>query len=223
MIRKARIADRPLRVMSKLNQAQEQTMEEILASIRRMISDDEARSAQPRPLPEPIKAPANVSRLFAETGVKATPSIPPVEPLLQFVAEKPAAGNVVDMTIDQAIEEAVAEAERGPDDDREEEAAEAATAVDEALRRAAEPPRPGLPATDESRPSPPLMSPRADAAVASAFTQLASMLPGSSRTIDELVEDMLRPMLHDWLDANLPVMVERLVREEIERVSRGRR
>ena len=30
-------------------------------------------------------------------------------------------------------------------------------------------------------------------------------------------------MLHDWLDANLPVMVERLVREEIERVSRARR
>ena len=68
------------------------------------------------------------------------------------------------------------------------------------------------------------MSPRADAVVASAFSQLAAnMLPGSSRTIDELVEDLLRPMLHDWLDANLPVMVERLVREEIERVSRGRR
>ena len=103
--------------MSKLNQAQEQTMEEILASIRRMISDDEVRSTLPRPVPEPIKAPANVSRLFAETAVKAAPSAPPAEPLLQFVAETPSADNVVEMTIDQAIEDAVAEAEYAPDDE----------------------------------------------------------------------------------------------------------
>jgi cell pole-organizing protein PopZ len=34
---------------------------------------------------------------------------------------------------------------------------------------------------------------------------------------------MLRPMLSDWLDDNLPKLVERLVREEIERVARGPR
>jgi cell pole-organizing protein PopZ len=208
--------------MSKLNQAQEQTMEEILASIRRMISDDEVRSTLPRPAPEPIKAPANVSRLFAESrAVKPASSIPAAEP--QFVAEAPAADNVIEMTIDQAIEDAVAEAERAPDDDEAPVAFEAAPPVIEVPRRAVEPPRAPAPAADVSRPSPPLMSARADAAVTSAFGQLATMLPGSSRTIDELVEDLLRPMLHDWLDANLPVMVERLVREEIERVSRGRR
>jgi hypothetical protein len=60
--------------------------------------------------------------------------------------------------------------------------------------------------------------------VSSAFNQLATtMLSGSARTIDELVEDLLRPMLRSWLDVNLPPLVERLVREEIERVSRGRR
>ena len=210
--------------MSKLNQAQEQTMEEILASIRRMISDDEARSTLPKPVPEPIKAPANVSRLFAETAVKAAPSVPPVEPLLQFVAETPPADNVIEMTMDQAIEDAVAEAELGTDDDDHPAAVNAAPDAREAPRRPVDPPRARLPAADESRPNPPLMSPGADAVVASAFSQLAAnMLPGSSRTIDELVEDLLRPMLHDWLDANLPVMVERLVREEIERVSRGRR
>ena len=37
-----------------------------------------------------------------------------------------------------------------------------------------------------------------------------------------IVQDMLRPMLKSWLDENLPVVVERLVRAEIERVSRGR-
>jgi len=34
---------------------------------------------------------------------------------------------------------------------------------------------------------------------------------------------MLRPILKNWLNENLPTVVERLVREEIERVSRGRR
>jgi cell pole-organizing protein PopZ len=37
------------------------------------------------------------------------------------------------------------------------------------------------------------------------------------------VVEMLRPMLHDWLEDNLPSLVERLVSEEIQRVSRGRR
>ena len=75
------------------------------------------------------------------------------------------------------------------------------------------------------RPSgPPLLSPAAGAAVAGAFNELASsMLSGGGRTIDDVVEDLLRPMLRDWLDDNLPPLVERLVREEIERVSRGRR
>lgn len=75
------------------------------------------------------------------------------------------------------------------------------------------------------RPSgPPLLSPAAGAAVAGAFNELASsMLSDGGRTIDDLVEDLLRPMLRDWLDDNLPPLVERLVREEIERVSRGRR
>ncbi|TGV63965.1 DUF2497 domain-containing protein, partial [Mesorhizobium sp. M00.F.Ca.ET.149.01.1.1] len=36
-----------------------------------------------------------------------------------------------------------------------------------------------------------------------------------------MAEEMLRPMLQDWLDNNLPTLVERLVREEIERVARG--
>jgi cell pole-organizing protein PopZ len=69
----------------------------------------------------------------------------------------------------------------------------------------------------------PLLSPRADAAVAVAFDELTrTMLSGGTRTIDGIVEDLLRPMLKGWLNANLPPLVERLVREEIERVSRGR-
>jgi cell pole-organizing protein PopZ len=77
---------------------------------------------------------------------------------------------------------------------------------------------------DERSGAQPRLSPRSDGMVSSAFNQLATtMLSGGVRTIDELVEDLLRPMLRSWLDMNLPPLVERLVREEIERVSRGRR
>ena len=68
-----------------------------------------------------------------------------------------------------------------------------------------------------------LLSPRTTAAVDSAFNSLAqTVLVANSRTLDDLVREMLRPMLKAWLDDNLPNMVERLVRTEIERVSRGR-
>ncbi|XBY46276.1 DUF2497 domain-containing protein [Methyloraptor flagellatus] len=49
-----------------------------------------------------------------------------------------------------------------------------------------------------------------------------TVLSSNARTLEDLVQDMLRPMLKGWLDQNLPTMVERLVRAEIERVSRGR-
>jgi len=43
------------------------------------------------------------------------------------------------------------------------------------------------------------------------------------RSFDDIATELLRPMLQDWLDNNLPTLVERLVREEIERVVRGER
>jgi len=60
--------------------------------------------------------------------------------------------------------------------------------------------------------------------VAAAFGELdAAIAAGQQRSFDEIAEEMLRPMLTQWLDDNLPTLVERLVREEIERVSRGNR
>lgn len=68
-----------------------------------------------------------------------------------------------------------------------------------------------------------LLSPATSAAVDSAFNTLAqTVLVQNARTLDDLVREMLRPMLKAWLDDNLPNMVERMVRAEIERVSRGR-
>jgi cell pole-organizing protein PopZ len=69
-----------------------------------------------------------------------------------------------------------------------------------------------------------LISQATDAAVGSAFNALAhTVLSNNGRTLDDLVKEMLRPMLKVWLDDNLPTIVERLVRSEIERVSRGGR
>ena len=60
------------------------------------------------------------------------------------------------------------------------------------------------------------------AAVNSAFGTLAhTVLVQNARTLEDLVKEMLRPMLKTWLEDNLPNLVERLVRAEIERVSRG--
>jgi cell pole-organizing protein PopZ len=68
-----------------------------------------------------------------------------------------------------------------------------------------------------------LLSGSAVAAVDSAFNSLArTVLVENARTLEDLVREMLRPMLKSWLDDNLPGLVERLVRAEIERVSRGR-
>ncbi len=69
----------------------------------------------------------------------------------------------------------------------------------------------------------PLLSGPTVAAVDSAFNALAhTVLVQNARTLEDLVREMLRPMLKTWLDDNLPGLVERLVRAEIERVARGR-
>ena len=56
-----------------------------------------------------------------------------------------------------------------------------------------------------------------------AFKILAhNVLVENASTLEDLVREMLRPMLKSWLDDNLPSLVERLVRAEIARASRGR-
>lgn len=68
----------------------------------------------------------------------------------------------------------------------------------------------------------PLVSNGADSSVRAAFnTLLASRFVQHSDVIIGLTREMLRPMLKTWLDDNLPVIVERLVSTEIERVARG--
>jgi cell pole-organizing protein PopZ len=90
------------------------------------------------------------------------------------------------------------------------------------VRRAVEEPRP-QPAPPPSHPERTILSSTTSAAVDSAFNALAqTVLVQNARTLEDLVREMLRPLLKGWLDDNLPGMVERIVKAEIERVSRGR-
>jgi Uncharacterized protein conserved in bacteria len=86
-------------------------------------------------------------------------------------------------------------------------------------------PTPAQPAvSEETRPAAGLLSAESGELVARSFGELAAAVDGRQRrSLDEMAEEMLRPMLREWLDDNLPTLVERLVREEIERVARGPR
>lgn len=69
---------------------------------------------------------------------------------------------------------------------------------------------------------PALLSSGSGAKVAASFAELTQTLEEhSDKNLEDMASSMLRPMLQDWLDDNLPSLVERLVREEIERVARG--
>jgi hypothetical protein len=207
-------------------------MEEILASIRRIIADDDATKSPPKasepvaappapPPPRPAAPPprpappedaalkqAEIDAMLAQLQASSPPAPAPAEPAAsdildlteQMAAPAPAPGfRTIDGQSDVVFEETPLP-EPAP-----------ARAVED--RRLA-------PERSHERG---LISAATSAAVDSAFNTLAqTVLVQNGRTLEDLVREMLRPMLKTWLDDNLPGMVERLVRAEIERVSRGR-
>ena len=84
-------------------------------------------------------------------------------------------------------------------------------------------PRHGLALPDTQRHGSAILSPEAAAGAEAAFSHLADTFisrAAGERSIEDITRELLRPMLKQWLDENLPTVVERLVREEIERVAR---
>jgi cell pole-organizing protein PopZ len=230
--------------MAKASASAEPSMEEILASIRRIISDDGSPAAKPAAVEaapvamdvvgedsggETHVTEDDLDRLFASGGDDADDdgevldlaeaSIEVDEPLDLVEGFGP---DEADIAFSEPV---LAEPELVPEDDMlgwedpvpepepvaEPEPAPRAT-------RPVEPPPPPPPTSDER-----LVSPETGASVNAAFGQLThTILAANARTLDDLVKEMLKPMLKAWLDENLPSVVERLVRAEIERVSRGR-
>jgi len=167
-------------------------MEEILASIRRIISEDEPPAApeafETPAAPEPTRAPlaAVVEREDVLELTERVPGPAAVETLgdldvLPLTSAEPA-------TAPAPTPEPVAYA-------------------------------PVAASRDES-----LLSPPAAEAASSAFGQLSQTIrmPADGRTLEDVVRELLRPLLKDWLDANLPGIVQTAVSEEVERLSRRR-
>jgi cell pole-organizing protein PopZ len=167
-------SDREFDAIHRAQRAHEPSMEEILASIRNIISDDPAKAAAPKAL----------------------------LPTPQIVYSKDAAASHGDISglSQQPEANAPRVVWRRP------QTVEAEPLADAAIQSSPEP----------------LLSPEASEAVALSFGALSANLDvRSAELADSMVRDMLRPMVKAWLDENLPPMVERLVREEIQRVARG--
>ncbi|MFN3808895.1 DUF2497 domain-containing protein [Asticcacaulis sp.] len=185
--------------------AHEPTMEEILASIRRIISEDDAPEDKAKPAPEPEVAAAAPE---PEVSFEAEPE-PEDEPEMEVEEE-----DVLELTTPVAAHKPALSI--GDIDAFDPEPVVAAAAPAPAPRPA---PRVDYDTTSH------LVSERTVQSAVSAFGQLtsASLLPREGRTIEDLLTEILRPMLQNWLDGNLPGIVETAVREEVERLARQAR
>jgi cell pole-organizing protein PopZ len=202
--------------------AQEPTMEEILASIRRIISEDDApaetppsaeaapEEAAPAPEAEPVVAPA----MMDETPSAREPEASDEDVLeLTEPYEAPTTETIGDLDVSPPEPEpfpveAISESHYEP------------------MTEAHVPEHPSIPSGGYDT----LVGDSAAASAASAFAGFASTLKKpepadvtfpSGPTIDEMVRGLLRPMLKEWLDANLPAIVEAQVRKEVERIARS--
>jgi cell pole-organizing protein PopZ len=218
--------------MSQPAKAQEPSMEEILASIRRIIADDETGKPPARPAPPPAAAPPPRPAALPPRAAAPPPPPPPPPSINQREVDAMLAGldaapggapphqeqhDILDLTEQMAEPEPEPPAFQTIDGQSDVIFTDAPLQQEPAYRSAEQAP----PREDPSDRS--LLSSSTSAAVDSAFNALAqTVLVHNARTLEDLVREMLRPMLKAWLDDNLPSMVERIVKNEIERVSRGR-
>ena len=175
-------------------------MEEILASIRRIISEDDA------PAPEPAPAAA----------APAPEPVPePVAPVAPIAFDEPE--DVLELT--QKVEEPEPFDLDGPSH----------AFLDDIVPAEPEPIPPPQPVRAAPAPAPlvdeeALLSQATSAAAASHFGALSQtiFMPGEGRTLEDVVKELLRPLLKEWLDNHLSTIVETRVQAEVERISRRR-
>lgn len=211
--------------MAQAAKVQEPTMEEILASIRRIIADDDGSKAKPA---EPPKAQVSV----APPAPKAAPPPPPPPPTdaaamsqadIDAMLAGAGGGQLQEEDQETADVFELTEAMTGPAPTEPPPFRKIDPSPDVFFSEDEPPPRPLAPRAAPAVEAPVLLSASTTAAVDAAFNSLAhTVLVQNAKTLEDLVREMLRPMLKSWLDDNLPTLVERLVRAEIERVSRGR-
>jgi cell pole-organizing protein PopZ len=237
--------------------AREPSMEEILASIRRIIEEsDTGRPDDILPLavnsdvpPQPaafskpiepyseeaelapregIAVPRPAPQAFSAAPERPAPQAKPVEREVEHAADVPAAPNAtwnVDSPPRDKLEDIVASATLKEASFAMTEQAKAPEApVIAAPEPAIEQPEASLEdvSLDLERALEPILSESTERQVSAAFQDLSFAVRSEQRrSFDEIAQEMMRPLLQEWLDNNLPTLVERLVREEIERVARG--
>jgi uncharacterized protein len=210
--------------MSDTKSQQEPSMEEILASIRRIISEDTepAEPSKPEPAPAPAPTPAPVSA-FAPPPPAPEPMDEDVLELTQMVQDD---GSVIDVE-DPPEDDPWARAME-PEEEDEPEPPLSLETLDDLFDKPAPRPQP-MPFNRYDDDD--LVSAPTAAATSAAFAQLASTMGGNrlsggmhayggGPTVEDILKDLLRPLLRDWLDQNLPPMVERMVQREIEKMVR---
>ena len=161
------------------NAQPEPSMEEILASIRRIISEDEEEAT-------PSAGAGSAPTADAKTEPVGTP-----------FKQKPAQSAESDVAKSRLETEDVEMIKKN---------------VAEAMEQE----------TDDT-----ILGDASAAAASEAFQNLSQSVRvsegGPGRTLEDIVVQMLRPMVKEWLDANLPAIVEEKVEEEVQRVARRRR
>lgn len=164
---------------------QEPSIEEILASIRQIIADDDEEPAKAAaPAPAPAKS--------------------DVLDLTEVVRDEPEEEIIVDLREHEEEEEEVEEELPPP------------------------PPPPRKPAVVQEDPEPAssILTDHAAHAALQGFARLAQRTPVERQshlagiTLEDIVRDLMRPMLRDWLDQNLPPLIEKLVAKELQRLAR---
>ena len=179
---------------------QEPSREEILASIRRIISEDDAEGEEGQDSAPEDAAEAPVVEVEEEPPVDETD-----DDVLELTdeIEDDSDDEIMELTDESEVVD-IMDVEENPDPEPEPIEAEPAT-VDQPIA----PPT----VTD-------LISPPPASEATSQFSVLAAAVAGDrlgqsmgvgARTIEDLVKEVMRPMIREWLDENLPALVERLV------------
>lgn len=185
--------------MSDKKPDQEPSIEEILASIRQIISDDDAGGSAPLDKPaEPPPPPANDDVI--DLTEKVDPVVESFPSFLEDPIEEEPPAEDVKVELRDPVEEEPALMPSSSLD------------FDDPVPSAPEDPAP-------------ILTDRAAGAALAAFSRLSGSMPirrpdsPGEGTLEDIVRDMLKPMLRAWLDDNLPPIIEKLVRRELEKLS----
>ncbi len=183
--------------MSGTAAEQDNSIEEILASIRQIISEDEPAKTEAAPAPADAPSPP------------PAPPPPPIEPVAPSVTAEDVF-ELVDRVVAEEDEEAVLSAATAPEP-------------------AAPTPLP-VPLPDVDAVKADVFSEVASNATLGAFAKLSDTISmerqknvANAVTLEDIVKDLLSPLLRQWIDQHVPAIVERLVTEQLEKLARQAR